>query len=655
MARNHLQSRKAVCILCFRKSNGTLSSTVKRRIQSFLNQDLDFDDHRVPSGICTTCRVSLVRKEKDGSVSLPKLHDFSKVFVPRFLRSSPFLCNCMLCKVARSSSLNSKSAAHPLGLEKRKQGRPNSSKAEVSQKQCPKCLTAVARGKHHYCTPATLSKNLAKQFPEAVERAAISVIKNKKPSPGGTVRLSQLSGPLFPVVPGTSSSVQNQDAATLSLSALIGIQNKTNLSNNKMRQLASYLNSTVPTVKVEKNFQQNFAEHGRKMEKFFVAREEELMSKEGSIMRTVVYCSNLEEFVWHILDQRSLAPPDALIKISLDGGGRFFKVCLQLVNLLESGKRTKSEGYLSTGVKKIFIVAIVEGISESFFNISQILSLLNTKKVHHLIVCDLKVANILCGLQGHASKHPCCFCEVTKERLDQDAAPRTLGSIRRNFEALRTSGKSSAAEFQNCVNEPILSGSDETEVLDVLAPPELHLLLGVVNHLFQGMKRIWNGASIWPANLHITTSPYHGGENFNGPACHKLLQNINQLELLAQNSSSFQVQPFVQAFRNFRAVVHSCFGMSLDQDYARFIQAFKESCAHLPVSITPKLHILFFHVPEFIHRKGMPLGFFSEQASESVHHDFQKFWDSRYKREMSHPLYHDKLLRSVVEYNSKHI
>ena len=368
-----------------------------------------------------------------------------------------------------------------------------------------------------------------------------------------------------------------------------------------------------------------------------------------------MYCQSLEELVWNILDERNVAPPESLVKISLDGGGEFFKVCLQVVDLSESSGRMKNEGYLSTGVKKIFIVCIVEDLKESYSNISKILSLLKTKEIHHLTVCDLKVANILCGIQGHASKHPCCFCEVTSERLHQEDHPRTLGSLRKSFEAFKISDKPVAAQFLNSIHEPLLSGPDETEILDLLVPPELHILLGVVNHLYQGMKKIWAAASSWPQKLHIKPSPQHGGENFNGPACQKLLKNIDQLELLTQASSSFQAQPFVRAFRDFQAVVHSCFGMSLDQDYDRFIKNFKNSCKSLPISITPKIHILFFHVPEFIRRRKMPLGIFSEQASESVHHDFQKFWNTRYKREMNNPNYSNQLLRSIIEYNSKHI
>ena len=64
------------------------------------------------------------------------------------------------------------------------------------------------------------------------------------------------------------------------------------------------------------------------------------------------------------------------------------------------------------------------------------------------------------------------------------------------------------------------------------------------------------------------------------------------------------------------------------------------------MSVTVKAHTLFMHVAQFLHYKKtqsgpMPiprprgLDFWSEQASESVHHDFEKFWEQGYKRQLS--------------------
>lgn len=57
---------------------------------------------------------------------------------------------------------------------------------------------------------------------------------------------------------------------------------------------------------------------------------------------------------------------------------------------------------------------------------------------------------------------------------------------------------------------------------------------------------------------------------------------------------------------------------------------FREAYSKLELSITPKLHCLFVHVPEFCLKMKKGLGYYSEQASESVHANFRKTME-RYK------------------------
>ena len=79
------------------------------------------------------------------------------------------------------------------------------------------------------------------------------------------------------------------------------------------------------------------------------------------------------------------------------------------------------------------------------------------------------------------------------------------------------------------------------------------------------------------------------------------------------------------------------------------------------ISIILKTHILEAHVVEFLNRqtgvfKGKGLGFWSEQASESVHYDWYKLWvDNKYKRELDHKDYNKQLLKCGVTYNSRHL
>lgn len=107
---------------------------------------------------------------------------------------------------------------------------------------------------------------------------------------------------------------------------------------------------------------------------------------------------------------------------------------------------------------------------------------------------------------------------------------------------------------------------------------------------------------------------------------------------------------YIPAFEKFDSVVAGCFGQSIDDTYASSIREFQDVITKLPISITPKLHALFCHVQDFIELKGKPLGFYSEQASESVHFAFTKHAED-YKLSKS-KINTEKLLRSVRSFNA---
>ena len=56
----------------------------------------------------------------------------------------------------------------------------------------------------------------------------------------------------------------------------------------------------------------------------------------------------------------------------------------------------------------------------------------------------------------------------------------------------------------------------------------------------------------------------------------------------------------------------------------------------------------------FCERMQKSLGFYSEQASESVHADFQKTWEF-FKRNNENPSFGSNLYKAVLRYNQKHI
>lgn len=121
--------------------------------------------------------------------------------------------------------------------------------------------------------------------------------------------------------------------------------------------------------------------------------------------------------------------------------------------------------------------------------------------------------------------------------------------------------------------------------MEIVPIPELHIMLGVVNWLYDLLENHFADAKKWYQHFHLTRSPYHG-EKFEGNACHRLLQTDSLDELLVRlqrsnidhNSLPFRVHKSMCAFRDLR---HACFSKLLLPDFEDRIKTFEESIAAL--------------------------------------------------------------------------
>ena len=85
--------------------------------------------------------------------------------------------------------------------------------------------------------------------------------------------------------------------------------------------------------------------------------------------------------------------------------------------------------------------------------------------------------------------------------------------------------------------------------------------------------------------------------------------------------------------------------------YWQFLAAEKENkCYHFQV------HLLESHTEEFLKMKAEKygLGFYSEQAMESMHKELKKEYGVD-KVDVKHPNYGSRLLKTVIRINGKHI
>ena len=124
--------------------------------------------------------------------------------------------------------------------------------------------------------------------------------------------------------------------------------------------------------------------------------------------------------------------------------------------------------------------------------------------------------------------------------------------------------------------------------------------------------------------------------------------------LLGPNSP---YQEIVDCFVALQAVKEAIFSLTCDADYAQELQVLLDCWRTLGLSFTPKAHILFKHVPEFLESfsGNHGLGYFSEQTFEAIHRNFWDFWTSGYQRNIGHRQYKEKLRECVRTYVARRI
>lgn len=161
-------------------------------------------------------------------------------------------------------------------------------------------------------------------------------------------------------------------------------------------------------------------------------------------------------------------------------------------------------------------------------------------------------------------------------------------------------------------------------------------------------------AEAWAKECYVfRVDIYRGTMGFQGNSCKKLIANVDKLRRLCIKYDKNCLK-FADTFEKFNEVVESCFSLTLDYNFAISIKNFRDSFLKLNISVTTKIHTIFFHVEQFCQHYGIGLGFFSEQAFESVHYDFCQTRND-FKVDSKNKNYSSKLLRCVCVYNCKHL
>ena len=104
-------------------------------------------------------------------------------------------------------------------------------------------------------------------------------------------------------------------------------------------------------------------------------------------------------------------------------------------------------------------------------------------------------------------------------------------------------------------------------------------------------------------------------------------------------------------------VVHQVFSPTIKPGLDSSLAHLNKCVKATGLSETLKMHYILHHIPphalHYLHGAG--LGLWSEQAGESIHRVFLKYWEKYKTNNIHDPAYGDKLKRAVVEFSSQHL
>ena len=212
-----------------------------------------------------------------------------------------------------------------------------------------------------------------------------------------------------------------------------------------------------------------------------------------------------------LLQTRQGHKNSVLIKINVDSGGGFLKLCLSTFDINDPCSKSNSE--LS---KKIPWVRCKKSLHNrpgtrclrTFVNVKQmwINCGVNILK-NYTIVTDLKLCNVLLGMMSHSPCYPCAWCDTTKDNLHKKGKKGTISNLMKlfwNFFESR-SEKKEAKNFGNVIYSPILCDDESkyTPIIFLLPPPELRLLIGPVNKMYNALETIWPDSEEWLKSCNV--------------------------------------------------------------------------------------------------------------------------------------------------------
>lgn len=655
-----------------------------------------------PSVICLSCQKTLTEISKEGASSHRKLPnvDYSSLVWHSIVTRSTGQCQCTICRIGRMSGPAYKTYLQSLD---RKPGRPATVLEAPSPaiKRCDKCYGEIHPGIPHPCNKRSRQSNVedvvSNMSPLSRQRLASTMLDEFTKEQG----VSRRDGELHLKTKGPNMKTvclgPRKKVPVLSHDTMVKTANNLCLSGKSIKELAKMIRKIYGRSSIEANFEVYLTDLNSCLSDFFAIDKIEIKTSEDEVVeKTGVFCTDIIGLIVTLIEARGLDPEHTEVILGADDGQGSLKICMTVkTDDPNHTPKEKGAGDFAAGteaklssVKRLMLLAIVPGVSESYSTMEKIFSKLpSLSGLDYSLTVDMKMALFLLGKMSAASTHPCLYCSAKAPFLIVDAGELfTIDDLKELNDMFMASGlpRDKAKQFGNCANKPILAVVGNKLVILLLNIPSLHILIGLVGKFHNHIAKLEGPVSKKFAEkfltvAQITTTKKRGGAedtqrqlkegiaSFEGNQSRKYLKRIDKMEELLEQDNTLsdytkaQINLCITALKTFNKVVISCFGQTLDSthgDYRDLIKDFSRQYRAIDnLSVTVKMHCLEVHVEQFLDMKGdgvKGLGFWSEQSYEAVHYHW-KTEASRTTLQPGHPNYDENQLAIFLRFCGKNI
>ncbi|CAH0562926.1 unnamed protein product [Brassicogethes aeneus] len=526
----HQQAQLMVCYACFSKVGKTKYNITGKVLELVkkIHPNYIENNNCSPSVLCGTCYFKLKRNTLNHIINYNNFKDRIRRYEEK--------CCCQICETARFNIVKTKVRKQP-PIEKVSVGRPRIRQIDIPQsiKICSLCKSEIHKGLSHSCTLAQKVSNVVNLADTCRQQVVCKILKTEESAQNcSNLTLNKGFGSSLSVQVQSGSS-QKKTSPVIDTDTLSKISIDCRLPINTIKKLSYHLRQ-IDKHLVEPNAVKNLKELSHSLDEYFecVTLSHMESTKNTKSSTPFVFCHNLPELVAFLLKKRDVHENSFHLKFGVDGGGGSLKVCLNLLSD-DSVSDNRDEGKnLNSGINKLIIIGLAPETIESYNNLKTLLHTMDLQSVCGLcpytLAIDMKLIMIFLGLQSNSSSYPCPYCEVCSKHLKDIADPRTIQSISRQNDLWlnETGGNLSKAKlYKSCVNKPLIVGEENTKVLKYVPPPELHLLLGITQRIFDDLKRNTPDiAEAWIRKSNLKLDHY---QRFNGNNARRLLKTVEDL------------------------------------------------------------------------------------------------------------------------------